>query len=125
MSNTVQNQKPHFAVRLLIIILLACFALIENNPVVRLEAVLGLSPSPIERFFGTKSLFSGMTEGVHQFVRLNIMTSVEANIFSPLVIPALVFFISTWRVPKIDTKKKEQVFFLVFIAMSAIVNIVN
>ena len=125
MSNTVRNQKPHLAVRLLVILLLAGFAFIENNPVVRLEAALGLSPSPIERFFGIKSLFSGMTEGVHQFVRLNIMASIKANIFSPLVIPVVVFFVSTWRVPKIYTKKKEQAFFLVFIAMSAIVNVVN
>lgn len=125
MSNSIHNQKPHLAVRLLVILLLAAFAFIENNPVVRLEAVLGLSPSPIERFFGIKSLFSGMTEGVHQFVRLNVMASIEANIFSPLVIPIVVFFISTWRVPKIDTKNKEQVFFLAFIVMSAIVNVVN
>ncbi len=125
MNNTVYYQKPHFAVRLLVILLLAGFAFIENNPVVRLEAALGLSPSPIERFFGIKSLFSGMTEGVHQFVRLNILASIEANIFSPLIIPVMVFLISTWKAPKIDTKYKERAFFVVFIAMSAIVNVVN
>lgn len=125
MSKVISNQKPHVALRLLIILALFGFVFIEKNPVVRLEAILGLSPAPLERFFGIKSLFSGMTEGVHQFARLNIEASVKANIFSPLVIPLVVFFISTWKIPKIDTKNKEYVFFLVFIGMSVIVNIVN
>ncbi len=125
MSKVILNRKPHIIVRLLIIIALICFVFIENNPVVRLEAELGISPSPIERFFGIKSLFSGMTEGVHQFVRLNFLASVRANVFAPFVIPIVVFFIFTWKIPKVDTKKKEYTFFLMFIVMSLIVNIIN
>ena len=119
------NNKPHVLVRFLPILSLIGFAFIENNPLVRLEAILGLSPSPIERFFKVKSLFSGMTEGVHQFVRLNIEASAKSNIFAPIVIPLLVFGISTWNIPKVDTKKKEYIFFLIFIGLSVIVNIVN
>jgi uncharacterized Tic20 family protein len=101
------------------------FAFIDHNPFVRLEAVLGLSPSPIERLFGVKSLFSGMTEGVHQFVRFNLCASIKANIFSPAIIPMIIFFIFQWDTPKVDTRKKEYIFFSIFIILSIIVNIVN
>jgi hypothetical protein len=124
-NEITRRPKPHVAWRLLIILALVGFAMIENNPVVRLEAFLGLSPSPLERFFGIKSLFSGMTEGVHQFVRLNLAESIRANLFAPLVVPLLVFLVVTWRFPKIDSKQKEAIFFLGFIGLSVVVNIVN
>lgn len=101
------------------------FAYIENNPIVRLEAVLGLSPAPLERFFGIKSLFSGMTESVHQFVRLNFVSSFRSNPFGPLVIPVFVVCCLFWWVPTLDTKKKEIIFFLLFITASAVVNLLS
>jgi hypothetical protein len=110
---------------LILIVALLGFAYLDKNPVVRLEAFLGLSPSPIERFFGIKSLFSGMTEGVHQVARLNLVAAFKANIFSPLVIPTVVYFVLTWQVPKIDSKKKETIFFLGFIGLSIVVNILH
>jgi hypothetical protein len=124
-NNPLVRQKPHFLWRLLFIIAIVGFASIKNNPVVRLEAILGLSPPPIERFFGVKSLFSGMTEGVHQFVRMNIEFSVKANVFAPLAIPIAIYSILTWTFPKVDSKQKEYVFFSIFIVLSTIVNIVN
>ena len=125
MDNRDLNQKPHLLLRLLIVLLLVGFASIDNNPIVRLEAIIGLSPSPIERLFGVKSLFSGMTEGVYQFVHLNIKSSVKANVFSPFVIPIVTYGVLTWYVPKIDTRKKEYIFFSVFIGLSIIVNILS
>ncbi|MCK5717750.1 MAG: DUF2752 domain-containing protein [Thiomargarita sp.] len=98
----------------MLLIILIGFASIRNNPLVRLEALLGLSPSPIERFFGVKSLFSGMTEGIHQFVHLNIVSSIKANIFAPLFIIIIVYSILSWNIPKMDTRKKEY-FFLQFL----------
>lgn len=117
--------KPPVIWRFALIVFIAVFASLENNPVVKMEALLGLSPSPIERIFGIKSLFSGMTEGIFQFIRLNFEASMKANAFSPLVIPLVGFSILTWRFPKIDTRKKEYVFFVAFIMLSIIVNIVN
>lgn len=119
------NDKPHLIFRILILFLLCGFAYIEHNPIVRLEAILGLSPSPIERFFKVKSLFSGMTEGVHQFAKLDIVASMEANVFAPLVIPLITYYCLLWKIPKIDTKQKENIFFIGFIIFSLIVNILN
>ncbi|KAF3984374.1 MAG: DUF2752 domain-containing protein [Methylococcales symbiont of Hymedesmia sp. n. MRB-2018] len=118
-------KKPNLIWRVLLIFLLVAFALIENNPIVKLEAKLGLSPSLIERTIGVKSFFSGMTEGVHQFAHLNIQSSFKANVFAPFIIPLIIFYILTWNFPKIDSRKKEYVFFTVFICLSVVVNIVN
>lgn len=118
-------QKPHLIWRILLILALIGFASIEKNPIVKFEAKFGFSPSPIERIFGIKSLFSGMTEGVHQFVRMNIIASLEANVFAPFVIPLALYYCLTWNIPKIDNKKKEVIFFSGFIVLSIIVNIVN
>lgn len=125
MKSEIITNKPSFAWRLVLIIIVAVFAAIDNNPVVKLEAVLGLSPSPIERLFGVKSLFSGMTEGVHQFVRMDFESSIKANIFSPLVIPLISYVILAWRFPKLKTRRQEYMFFGVFIMLSFVVNIVN
>jgi hypothetical protein len=117
--------KPHLITRLFIFLFVCFLAFIKNNPIVLFQARLGLSPPPIERFFGFKSLFSGMTEGVHQFIRLNVKESIQANVFSPIVFPVVGYFILMWKTPKIDTKFKEVLFFSVFVLLSIIVNIVN
>lgn len=122
---TVKSKKPHFIVRLLALAVVCGFAFIDHNPIVRLEAIIGLSPSPIERFFGVKSLFSGITEGVYQFVRMNFIESLKANVFAPLVIPIIAYYSLTWRFPKINTKNKEIIFFLGFVSLSLIVNLLN
>lgn len=118
-------EKPPFIWRLFLIVAVAGFASIDNNPLVKLEAELGLSPSPIEKIFGVKSLFSGMTEGVFQFIHMNIEGSIQANIFAPLVIPFVTYGILAWKIPKVDTRKKEYAFFSIFILLSIIVNFVN
>jgi hypothetical protein len=124
-NNSVVQQKPRLLWRFLLILMLAGFASMENNPVVKLEAMLGLSPSPIERLFGIKSLFSGMTEGVHQFVRMNLKLSIMSNLFAPFVMPIAIYCVLTWKIPKIDTRKKEYIFFAIFIGLSVVINIVN
>ena len=111
--------------RLLLFLLLLLFISIENNPLVRLEAIIGLSPSPIEKIFGVKSLLSGMTEGVHQMSFLNVQDALNANIFSPIVIPLLLLLFIRGKIPKIKTRKHELVFFSSFIFLSILVNAYN
>ncbi len=125
MNNSVVQQKPHLLLRFLLLLILASFASMENNPVVKLEAILGFCPSPIERLFGIKSLFSGMTEGVHQFVRMDIKSSIRSNVFAPFVMPIVIYGVLTWKIPKIDTRNKEYIFFTIFIGLSVVINIVN
>tara|TARA_B100000768_G_scaffold152101_1_gene147605 strand:- start:484 stop:780 length:297 start_codon:yes stop_codon:yes gene_type:complete len=97
----------------------------DDNPIVRLQAIIGLSPSPIEKLFGLKSLFSGMTEGVYQLLNLNFRESVKANIFSPVIVPLLFYFLINGEVPKMNTKSREIFFFSTFILLSVAVNIFN
>lgn len=125
MNNSPKKHRPHIILRFMLLALLCIFLTLENNPLVRLEAIIGLSPSPIERFFGIKSLFSGMTESINQVANLNLRQSIEANIFGLPFLIISVFFITTWKFPKLDTRVKEAMFFLLFLTMSAIVNIVH
>ena len=72
-----------------------------------------------------KNVFSGMTEGVYQFVHFNFILSIEANIFSPLVVVLGMVSIIIWRFPTIDTKAKEAWFFASFVFGSVMVNLFN
>ncbi len=118
-----QSAKPSFVVRFGLLFAFAAFAALENNPIVSLQATLGLSPAPLERFFGIKSLFSGMTEGVHRVVRLDLRGSFDANLFAPLMLLLIFAVILAWRVPRIDSRRKELAFFAVFVACSILVNL--
>jgi hypothetical protein len=106
-------------------VLLGWFASIENNPLIRMEAQVGLSPAPLERFLGIKNFFSGMTEGAHRLAKFDFIGSLEANIFTPFFLGAIVIAILTWRVPKIDSRAKELVFFGGFIGLSVMVNLIH
>ena len=117
--------RPPVAVRLGLIVLLGWFASVENNPVVRMEAKAGLSPAPLERFLGIKNFFSGMTEGAHRLAKFDFIGALEANIFTPFFLGVIVIALLMWRVPKIDTRAKEVVFFGGFIGLSVVVNLVH
>jgi hypothetical protein len=103
--------------------LLAAFASLDRNPVVRLEAKLGLSPSPLERLFGIRGLFSGMTEATYQLVRLNFGRSLESNILVVPVLGAITLCILLWTRPKLDTRRREIAFFTLVLAGVAINNV--
>ena len=98
---------------------------IDGNPVVRAIAVLKLSPSNIEKVFGCKSIFSGLTEGIYQALNFNLEASIRANVFAPVVVCYFAYCVLCWRFPTIDTKKKEVTFFTLVIVTSIVVNIVN
>ena len=63
----------------------AWFASIDRNPVVVFLARTGLSPSPLERLFGLKGFFSGMTEGTYRLVHGDFSGAVDANPYTLLV----------------------------------------
>ena len=101
------------------------FASIDNNPLVKFLAITGLSPSPLETILGIKSLFSGMTEGLYQILHLNFNQAMKANIFSPIIIPFLLYFVIKSEVPKMNNRSTEALFFCGFIILSIFVNIYN
>ena len=90
-----------------------------------IQARLGLSPAPLERLLGIKSLFSGMTEAVHQLMHFNFRAAIEANVFAPAIPILIVVSTLLWRVPKLDSKRKEWSFFFLFACASVVVNIFN
>jgi hypothetical protein len=93
------------------------------NPLVRLEAVLGLSPAPLERYLGVKNVFSGMTEGMHQLVHGDLAKALQANILTPLIACAFLTWAATgWR---ITTRRHELWAGLLFVVLSALVNLLH
>lgn len=115
--------KPPLALRLCLLALLAAFASLDRNPVVRLEAQLGLSPSPLERWFGIRGLFSGMTEATYQLVRLDLGRALAANVLVVPVLGAIALCILLWSRPKLDTRRREIGFFALVLAGIAINNV--
>lgn len=115
--------KPPLALRLCLIASLAAFASLDRNPVVRLEAQLGLSPSPLERWFGIRGLFSGMTEATYQLVRLDLGRALAANILVVPVIGAITLCILLWSWPRLDSRRREIAFFALVLAGIAINNV--
>ena len=116
--------EPSIGARLLLLGALAAFAAIDHNPLVRLEARLGLSPSPLERLFGIRGFFSGMTEATHRLTRLDLIGAGQANILVFPVLAAAAAAILLWRWPKLRTRKQELAFFAIAIVGTAINNIV-
>ncbi len=79
----MRSSKPaKLFIRVPLAVLIGVFASLQRNPLVRFEAILGLSPSPLERIFGIKGAFSGMTEGVFQLSRGHVVQAFQANVFS-------------------------------------------
>ncbi|MEA3013955.1 MAG: hypothetical protein QOD42_2500 [Sphingomonadales bacterium] len=115
--------RPSIAVRLLLLGALAAFGRLDENPLVRLEALLGLSPSPLERFVGIRGPFSGMTEASFQLLHLQIAAALRANV---LVIPILGMIgaaILCWRAPRMSSAGREIWFFAAVVAGTAINNL--
>ena len=115
---------PPIGARLLLLGALAAFAAVDHNPLVRLEARLGLSPSPLERLFGLRGFFSGMTEATHRLTRFDLVGAGQANILVFPFLGAVVAAILLWRWPKLRTRKQEFAVFAIAIAGTAINNVV-
>ena len=95
---------------------------LERNPVVVLIAKLGLSPSPLERLFGVKGMFSGMTEGMFQLAHGNFAGAINANILTPAFATVFTICVVIGYRPQIKTRKQELVFLLSVVFLSALVN---
>src|SRR6476661_3353166 len=63
-----------------------------RNPFVRAEAILGLSPTPLERILHVKCLFCGMTEAVYRLAHADLKGAMAANCLVPLVPIALIIW---------------------------------
>lgn len=101
------------------------FAWIEHNPLVWLVAKLGLSPSPLERLFGIRGLFSGMTEASHQLARFELGASLRANILTIPVLMLAATVVLRWQAPKLVSRRREVAFFAVAILGTMINNIAS
>jgi hypothetical protein len=116
-------ERPPFTLRLLLLAALIAFAGLDHNPLVRLEAWLGLSPSPLERFAGVRGPFSGMTEATYQLTHLNFGESLRANV---LTLPLLLFATAClllWRTPRLSTRRREYAFFAMAVGAGVINNL--
>jgi hypothetical protein len=106
-----------------VLLAIAGLAYLPANPLVRLEARLGLSPAPLERYLGIKNLFSGMTEGMHQLVHGELGKALAVNCLTPLVACVLLAWVI--RGYRIRTRRHELWAGSVFVVFSALVNIVH
>lgn len=111
--------------RLGTILVLTWIVAIKRNPLVRLEAVLGLSPSPLEKLFGVKGLFSGMTEGMFRLSHGDLLGSMQSNVLTPFVALAVVIGIAFGVRPRIRDRRDELLFFACIVFLSVVVNIAN
>ena len=120
----MEPPKPGLGIRLLLLGGLAAFAALDNNPVVRLQAVIGLSPSPLERLFGIRGFFSGMTEATHRLTKLDLAGAAEANVLVFPFLAAVAGAVLLWHWPKLRTRGQEFAFFGIAVVGTAINNLV-
>lgn len=106
-------------------LILACwmFVRLDQNPLVRLEAVLGLSPSPLERLFGIRGPFSGMTEATYQLAHGHVGASLAANVLTIPFWAAVLAMILRWSAPRIATRRGEYVALAMIVAATIINNV--
>ncbi len=120
-----RNSTVRLVARAAVAFAILCFISLDRNPVVWLEARLGLSPCPLERYFHAKSAFSGMTEGLYQLARMDFGASLRSNCLSPLALLGCLALVVTGHRPRICSRHQELLFFGIFLALSVLVNIVN
>ncbi len=117
----MDRNKPSVAARVLLSTALIMVLRVRRNPLVWVEARLGLSPSPMERLFGIKGPFSGMTEASHRLALLDMRSAIEAN---PLVIifwASVAVMILLWKFPTMKRRSDELRFFAIM-ALATLAN---
>lgn len=119
-----ESRRPPFALRLLLLAALIGFARLDHNPLVRLEARLGLSPSPLERFFGLRGPFSGMTEATYRLVHLDLAGSLRANILTVPLLAFVVWCLLRWTAPRLRMHRQELACLAIILAGTLINNLV-
>ena len=116
-------ERPSLPLRLLLLASLIAFAGLERNPLVRLEAWAGLSPSPLERYLGLKGPFSGMTEATYRLVHLDLSGSLRANVLTMPLLAAAAWCLMWWTAPRLRTRGQEYLFFAGALLAAAINNV--
>lgn len=111
------------AARVLFVVAAWIFVALPHNPIVRLEAVLGLSPSPLEKLIGIRGPFSGMTEGAYRLAHGQVVASVEANPLTPVVVAIFLVCALSGSRPRIRNRRHEAAFFLVMCIGTVLVNL--
>jgi hypothetical protein len=108
--------------RALIVAALAAFASLDRNPLVRLQAELGLSPSPLERLSGMRGPFSGMTESTWRLMQLDMGASLRANVLTVPLLALAAGCILLWARPRIRSRRHEIAVLMTLLAATAINN---
>ena len=120
---TNRNRFQTYLFRAGVLVVAIWFVSLDRNPVVVLIAKLGLSPSPPERLFGVKGMFSGMTEGMFRLVHGDIAGAIAANVLTPAFAAVIVICVVVGYRPQIKTRKQELVFLLSVVFLSVLVNL--
>ena len=123
--NAERMTRPSFGVRVMILLAAVCFCALSRNPLVHLEAWLGLSPAPWERFTGMKTVFSGMSEAFYRVATGDFQGAFQANFLAPPFALALICATLLWRWPRVRTRGGEFIFFTIIITASFAVNFVH
>ncbi len=113
------------ALRLSGLLLLAGFAAWSRNPLVRLEALCGLSPSASEKILGLKGPFSGMTEGMHRLVLGDLRGAIASNVFTPVFGGLIAALVLSGRRPRVRSRADEVAFFACVLLATVVVNLLN
>lgn len=122
---TNRSRVKAFFLRIGFCLVAALFVSLDRNPVVALIAKLGLSPSPLERLFGIKGMFSGMTEGMFRLVHGDIAGAIAANVLTPAFAVVFVSCVAIGYRPQIRTRQQEWVFLLSVVFLSVFVNVMT
>ncbi len=105
------------------LVALVFVARLDRNPLVRLEARLGLSPSPIERLFGVKGMFSGMTEAAYRLSHGDVTGATASNVlFVPFAVVVIGAIAAGWR-PRIRHRQDEVVALMSVLVLTLLVNL--
>lgn len=118
------GHKPPLFLRLIALAALIAFARLDRNPLVRLEAWLGLSPAPLERYFGIRGPFSGMTEATYRLVHLDPAGSLRANVLTVPLLAVGCWCLLRWTAPRLRTRGQEYAFLALTLAAVLVNNVV-
>lgn len=119
----MSKNKVHFLfLRVALLLMALWFVSLDRNPFVILIAKLGLSPSPLERIFGVKGLFCGMTDGMFRLSHGDLAGAVAVNYLTPVFAGVVVTCVFGNYRPQIQTRTHEIIFFLSVILLSILVN---
>jgi len=118
-----QSKFQTYLLRVALLLGATWFVSLDRNPVVVLIAKLGLSPSPLERLFGVKGMFSGMTEGMFRLVHGDIAGAIAANVLTPVFAAVFAICVVIGYRPQVKTRQQELVFLLSVVFLSVLVNL--